>query len=89
MSSAGDAVLLIPGFQGALYLPGSAAYAESKKIYNDGMYGFRQPLAIARVASLDDVAACVRFATASGVEFTVYGGGHSVQGFAIAEGALW
>jgi FAD/FMN-containing dehydrogenase len=48
----------------------------------------RQPVAIARPRTNDDVVAAVTFARAEGIDVTVRGGGHAFAGHAVADGAL-
>jgi FAD/FMN-containing dehydrogenase len=48
----------------------------------------RHPAAIACVADADDVAAAIAVAREAGVPFTVRGGGHSVSGRSVRDGAL-
>ena len=73
-------------FQGALLRPGEEGYDESRRVWNGGID--RRPCLIARCAGSDDVARAVRFARENGLPLSVRGGGHSVLGHAVADGAL-
>ena len=67
-------------------LPEDAAYEAARKVHN-GLID-KRPAAIAQCASTEDVAAAVRFATSSGLEIAVRGGGHNVAGRCVSEGGL-
>jgi len=74
------------GFTGTTLQPGDAGYDEARSVFN-GMID-RRPAIIARCASTADVAAAVRFGRAEGLTISVYGGGHSVTGAAVADDGL-
>jgi FAD/FMN-containing dehydrogenase len=65
---------------------GDAHYDQVRRVWN-GMID-RQPPAIVRPASIADVMQCVRFAREEGLAATVRGGGHSVAGKSVADGAI-
>lgn len=48
----------------------------------------RRPAAIVRARTTTDVQAAVRWATAAGMPIAIHGGGHSVAGHCVADGAL-
>src|SRR4051794_16688810 len=76
----------IPGFAGSTLVPGQPGYDDARRVFNAMVD--RHPALIARCGSADDVAAVVRHAVATGRELTVYGGGHSVSGSAVADDAI-
>jgi FAD/FMN-containing dehydrogenase len=76
----------IENFRGTTLRPGDPAYEQARAVFN-GMVD-RRPAVILRCGSTDDVAAAVRHATDAGLPLTVYGGGHSVTGSAVADGAV-
>ncbi|HEX2588397.1 MAG TPA: FAD-binding oxidoreductase [Gaiellales bacterium] len=77
---------LADGFAGDVLLPEDADYETVRKVHN-GLID-KRPAAIARCATTEDVAAAVRFATGSGLEIAVRGGGHNVAGRSVSEGGL-
>jgi FAD/FMN-containing dehydrogenase len=66
--------------------PADDGYDEARVSFN-GMID-RRPAVIVQPQTTDDVAAAVRAARAAGLPVAIRGGGHSVAGHAIAEGAL-
>jgi hypothetical protein len=66
--------------KGALLRPGDAGYAKAAQPYNSAL-GVRKPAAIAKVAGVDDVRACVRRVRGHGVPLAARAGGHSYAGF--------
>jgi FAD/FMN-containing dehydrogenase len=60
--------------------------ARAEAIWNGNIT--RQPAAIVRPTSNEDVAAAIAFARSEGLPITVRGGGHGVAGKAVAEGGL-
>ena len=77
---------LADGFSGDVLLPEDADYETTRRVHN-GLID-KRPAAIARCATTEDVAAAVRFATGSGLEIAVRGGGHNVAGRSVSEGGL-
>lgn len=61
-------------------------YDATRRVWN-GMIG-RRPSGIVRAASIADVLHTVRFCRERGIPASVRGGGHSVAGKAVADGAL-
>jgi len=72
--------------RGRVLRPGLEAYEEARRTFN-GMID-RRPAAIVRPDGADDVANAVRWAADVGLPIAVRGGGHSVAGHAVADGAL-
>jgi FAD/FMN-containing dehydrogenase len=77
---------LADGLSGTVLLPDDADYDTARKVHN-GLID-KRPAAIVRCAATGDVAAAVRFATGSGLEISVRGGGHNVAGRSVCEGGL-
>jgi len=75
-------------FSGEVLVPDDAGFIEARAaaIWNGDIT--RQPAAIARPRTSDDVLAAVTFARAEGIDITVRGGGHAFAGHAVADGAL-
>src|SRR5215207_4868612 len=73
-------------FRGALLRPGEEAYDQARRTWNGAID--RRPALIARCAGADDVERALRFARERGLEITVRGGGHSVVGHSVADGAV-
>jgi hypothetical protein len=73
-------------FRGDLLRPGHAEFSEARRIWN-GMVA-RTPGLIARCATVPDVQAVVRAASAAGVAPAIHCGGHSLAGFSSCEGGL-
>jgi FAD/FMN-containing dehydrogenase len=67
-------------------LPGNARYDEHRISFN-GMLD-RRPAAIVPCATADEVVAAVRAARAAGLPIAIRGGGHSIAGHGIADGAV-
>ena len=65
---------------------GDAGYEKARAVYN-GMIQ-RRPAAIARVADVADVIACVKAARGAGVTVAVRGGGHNAGGLGTVDGGL-
>ena len=71
---------------GDLFLPGEAGWEEGRTLFNSMID--RRPGAIARIADVDDIAACVRWTRDTGTELAVRAGGHSVAGMSLNDGGL-
>jgi FAD/FMN-containing dehydrogenase len=71
---------------GDVFLPGDAGWEEGRTLFNAMVD--RRPAAIARVADVADVAACIRWARDTGRELAVRSGGHSVAGASLNDGGL-
>src|SRR5438132_12124876 len=74
------------GIRGNVILPADAWYEEARKVWN-GMID-RHPALIVRARGAADVMAAVNFARMQGLPVTVRGGGQTVAGSAIQDGAL-
>ena len=80
------AVALAERLAGAVIAPDHPEYATARRVWN-GMID-KQPVAIARCADADDVAAAVRFAAEERLPLAVRGGGHNVAGTAVVDDGL-
>jgi hypothetical protein len=74
------------GFVGRLVEPADPGYDAARAGWNGAID--RCPAAVAYASDADDVAAAIRAARAARLEFTVRGGGHSVSGRSLRDGAL-
>jgi len=72
--------------RGEVLAPADSGYEKARALYN-GMIQ-RRPAAIALVADVADVIACVKFARNSGMTLAVRGGGHNAGGLGSVEGGL-
>jgi FAD/FMN-containing dehydrogenase len=72
--------------RGQVLCPGEAGYDAARKVPNAMID--RRPAIVARCAGAADVIECVRFAREHDVLVTVRGGGHSLPGKCISDGAL-
>lgn len=72
---------------GPLYRPGGSGYAAAKRVF-DPLYDSNTPVGVARVRSVADVQACVRFAAKFGLKLAPRSGGHSYIGASAASGSL-
>jgi FAD/FMN-containing dehydrogenase len=71
---------------GELITPDDDAYEESRHVFIRGFD--RRPLAVARVASANDVARVVTAARQTGLDLAVRSGGHSRAGYGTCDGGL-
>jgi hypothetical protein len=74
-------------FQGEFLRFGEEGYAKSRFIFNMRSEEAR-PALIARAAGADDVAVLMRWASQRAIPVAIRGGGHSVDGSAMPDGAL-
>lgn len=86
MAEDSAAKLLRTWFRGELIFPGDAQYDAARAVWNGAID--RRPAAIARCASTADVVAALRVTRELGLEVAVRGGGHSLAGYAVADGAV-
>jgi FAD/FMN-containing dehydrogenase len=70
-----------------LNLPSDSRYATAAQLF-DPRFDAIRPAAIAKCASPDDVAICLRHAKASGATFAVRSGGHSYAGYSTSSGLV-
>jgi FAD/FMN-containing dehydrogenase len=71
---------------GEVITPEDPGYDEARQVFFKGFD--RRPLAVARVASADDVARAVTLARESGLELSVRSGGHSLAGYGTSDGGI-
>ncbi|MFC0431268.1 FAD-binding oxidoreductase [Kutzneria buriramensis] len=67
-------------------VPGDPGYDEARRVWNGDID--RKPALIAQVTGPADVAAGLAYARANDLDVTVRGGGHSLAGSAVADGAV-
>jgi len=72
---------------GGLLLPGDAGYGAARRSYNRRFDG-RDPAAIARCATVEDVRACVAVAAESRTPVAARSGGHSYAGYSTPDGGF-
>ena len=72
--------------RGELLVPGKPTYEEARQVYN-GMIQ-RRPAAIAQVADVADVIACVNAARDTRVTLAIRGGGHNAGGLGVVDDGL-
>jgi FAD/FMN-containing dehydrogenase len=77
---------LAAAMRGDLIRPGDPGYEGARAVYNAMID--RHPAAIVRCRDTADVIAAVRFAREHDVEIAIRGGGHSVGGLGVWDGAL-
>ena len=73
-------------FRGELLRPGDAGFDQARQVWNARVD--RIPALIARCTGEADVGAALCYARGHGLEVSVRGGGHSVAGLAVADGAV-
>ena len=71
---------------GELVTADDPTYDDARQVFFKGID--RRPLAVARVAGAEDVAAVINVARDAGLELAVRSGGHSIPGFGAVEGGL-
>ncbi|HEX5013693.1 MAG TPA: FAD-binding oxidoreductase [Candidatus Limnocylindrales bacterium] len=76
----------LAGISGAVLMPSDDGYDEARQTFN-GMLD-KRPAVIVQCRSTDDVIAAVRTARAASLPIAIRGGGHSVAGHCVADGAL-
>jgi hypothetical protein len=74
------------GLRGEVVCPGDRGYEAARAVFN-GMID-RRPLAVIRSVDASDVVGCITFARRHGLPLSVRGGGHSVAGNAVRDGAI-
>ena len=74
------------GLRGEVVWPGDRSYDTARAVFN-GMID-RRPLAVIRPVDAAEVVRCITFARRHDLPLSVRGGGHSVAGNAVREGAL-
>jgi hypothetical protein len=74
------------GLRGKVVCPGDRGYDAARAVFN-GMID-RRPLAVIRPVDARDVVCCITFARQHDLPLSVRGGGHSVAGNAVRDGAL-
>ena len=82
----GFVAALRAGLRGQLLTRADAGYDAARAVYNAMIQ--RYPGAIAQVADVADVIACVNAARAAGVLVAVRGGGHNAGGLGVVDGGL-
>jgi hypothetical protein len=75
-----------PGLRGEVVCPGDPGYDTAREVFN-GMID-RRPLAVIRAVEASDVVGCISFARRHDLALSVRGGGHSVAGNAVRDGAV-
>jgi FAD/FMN-containing dehydrogenase len=74
------------GLRGELVFPGDRGYDTARAVFN-GMID-RRPLAVIQSLDASDVVGCITFARRHDLPLSVRGGGHSVAGNAVRDGAV-
>ena len=77
---------LASGLRGQVVYPGDGGYDAARALFN-GMID-RRPLAVIRPVDASDVVRCIEFARRHVLPISVRGGGHSVAGHAVRDGAI-
>ena len=73
-------------FQGDLLLPGDQRYETARRVWNASIN--RHPALIARCAGTGDVTSALLAARRHDLDVAVRGGGHSIAGLSVADGAM-
>ncbi|HEX5291313.1 MAG TPA: FAD-binding oxidoreductase, partial [Streptosporangiaceae bacterium] len=73
-------------FRGDLLLPRDQRYETARRVWNASID--RHPALIARCADTGDVTSALRAARRHGLDVAVRGGGHSIAGLGVADGAM-
>jgi FAD/FMN-containing dehydrogenase len=73
-------------FHGDLLLPGNQRYEAARRVWNASID--RHPALIARCTDASDVTSALRAARRHGLDVAVRGGGHSIAGLGVADGAM-
>jgi FAD/FMN-containing dehydrogenase len=81
-----DLNALARSVRGQVIRPADAGYGEARRANN--LMIDRRPSVIVRPLDTADVAAAVRWAAGAGLPISIRGGGHSVAGHSVGEGAL-
>jgi len=81
-----DLTKLRARLSGHLVEPTDPTYDEARRVWN-GMID-RRPAAIARCATVTDVATCVEFARTADMVVAIRGGGHNIAGNAVCDEGL-
>jgi len=74
------------GLRGEVVCPGDRGYDTARAVFN-GMID-RRPLAVIRPMDASDVVGCITFVRRHDLPLSVRGGGHSVAGSAVRDGAI-
>jgi FAD/FMN-containing dehydrogenase len=77
---------LASGLRGQVVYPGDGGYDVARAVFN-GMID-RRPLAVVRSADGSDVVRCIEFTRRHDLSLSMRGGGHSVAGHAVRDGAI-
>jgi FAD/FMN-containing dehydrogenase len=72
--------------RGEVIAPGGSGYEQARAVYNAMIQ--RRPAAIAQVADIADVIACVKLARDEGVVLSIRGGGHNAGGLGVVDDGL-
>lgn len=78
---------LAASLEGDLLVPSDSGFAQASEIFN-GALAPVQPLAVAMVASAEDVSKSILYARDQGVGITARGGGHSYAGYSVNAGLV-
>src|SRR5947209_2644048 len=81
-----DITALRAAMAGTVMAPGDGGYDEARRVWNADID--RRPAVIAQCRTAADVSAAVTFATRTGLEVAVRGGGHSAAGQSVVDDGL-